>query len=172
MVICPRTAPRRGFAIGDRAGAARGGRSTGARPAASRRLCFRMRRGASPSAPRSGCIVATTPARRSVPALCTRRRTEPLAGRRREVEVATALPHRRRQDVARVDTEAVDQVLPDRLLQPPPLGFAGGGSGGYHSDRPRGAGEFVSSMSLSPPTLVQYYSTDLLYFFSLTRCIE
>jgi len=42
-------------------------------------------------------------------------------GRRREVEVATRLPHRRRQDVARVDTEAVDQVLPDRLLQPPPL---------------------------------------------------
>jgi len=41
---------------------------------------------------------------------------KPLAGRRREVEVATALPHRRRQDVARVDTEAVDQVLPDRLL--------------------------------------------------------
>ncbi len=38
------------------------------------------------------------------------------SGRRREVEVATALPHRCRQDVARVDTEAVDQVLPDRLL--------------------------------------------------------
>src|SRR5690606_19488923 len=49
------------------------------------------------------------------------------SGGRREVEITARLPHRRRQDVARVDTEAVDQVLPDRLLQPPPLGLAGGG---------------------------------------------
>jgi len=47
--------------------------------------------------------------------------------RRREVEITAGLSHRRRQDVARVDTEAVDQVLPDRLLQPPPLGLAEAG---------------------------------------------
>src|SRR5690606_30647903 len=70
---------------------------------------------------------------------------KPLAGRRREVEVATGLPHPCAQDVARADTEAVDQVLPDRLLQPPPLGFAGGGGDRGHGRPPSGTNDPTGS---------------------------
>jgi len=59
---------------------------------------------------------------------------EESPGRRREVEITAGLSHRRREDIARVDTEVLDQVLPDRLLQAPALGLAGGGGRGHHSD--------------------------------------